>query len=298
MRSWYDMTSHMRLNERDGPSILAITTMEGDDWNAIDRAAILARRWKARLIVVKAMDNRQLSDAERRSIKEQIVRRIEALGPSGPVEVISGAAYSSEAVLEAVKQFTPDLVAMAPSIMWAMGTLVDTAPEAVAAGTRRPVLVATSSAGDYAAGLMATDLSPSCVETMEQVKHLDLLPVDHLTVLHAYSPLNETMVTYAGVDPKEVERISVAAEAKAMDDLNVFIDRCGLSGKVRARTSKAPPAAAVLEEAASISADLIVLGSSRRGSFARFLMGSTVGEVLAGAQCDVLVAPGSEHARD
>lgn len=292
------MTMQRGLNEREALSILAIASLEDDDWNAVDRAAALARRWKGRLIVVKTMDDRQLSDAERRSIKDSIERRIAERGPSAPVEVISGAAYSSEAILEAVKQIAPDLVVMAPSIVWAMGTLIATAPEAVVAVTRCPVLVARSGSKEYASGLMASDLSGSCVEAMGHIERLDLIPVDHLTVLHAYSPLNETMVTYAGVDAKEVERISVAAEAKAIDDLNVFIDRCGLSGKVRARTSKAPPAAAVLEEAASIAADLIVLGSSRRGSFARFLMGSTVGEVLAGAQCDVLVAPGSEDARD
>jgi len=292
------MNSQPPLNEPNCPSIMGVAPLDGDEWSAIDRAAILARRWKGRLIVLKAMDERQLSDAERLSVKEGIQRRVDMLGPPAPVEVISGAAYSSDAILEAVKQFTPDLVVMAPSIVWAMGTLVDTAPEAVAAATRCPVLVARPGSENYASGMMATDLSPSCVEAMRQVEHLDLLPVDRLTVLHAYSPLNETMVTYAGVDPKEAERTAVAAEATAMDELNAFIDQCGLSGRVRARTSKAPPAAAVLEEAESLAADLIILGSSRRGGLARFLMGSTVREVLARARCDVLITSGSRNARD
>jgi nucleotide-binding universal stress UspA family protein len=254
------MNSQARMNEASCPSILAVSPLDGDDWSAIDRAALLARRWKCRLIVLKAKDNRELSDAERRSIKEGIERRIAMLGPPGPVELISGAAYSSDAILEAVKQFTPRLVVMAPSVVWALGSLMDTAPEAVAAGTRCPVLVTGSGSGDYACGLMATDLSQSCVEAVGQILRLELLSVDRLTVLHAFSPLNEAMVTYAGVDPKEAERIAVAAEAKAMDDLDVFIDRCGLSGKVNARTSKAPPAAAVLEEAEAIQADLILSG--------------------------------------
>lgn len=294
------MNSQTRMNEASCPSILAVSPLDGDDWSAIDRAALLARRWKGRLIVLKANYHRQLSDAERRSIREGIERRITMLGPPGPVELISGAAYSSDAILDAVKQFNPNLVVMAPSVVWAMGTLVDTAPETVAAGTRCPVLVTKSGSRseDYASGLMATDLSQSCVEAVGRVMLLELLPVDRLTMLHAYSPLNETMVTYAGVDPKEAERIAVAAEARAMDGLNTFIGRCGLSGKVSARTSKAPPAAAVLEEAEAIQADLIILGTSRRGGLARFLMGSTVREVLIDVRCDVLIAPGSSDAQD
>ena len=292
------MNSQAQLNEASSPSILAVSPLDGYDWSTIDRAALLAERWKGRLIVLKAKNNRELSDAERRSIKEGIERRIAVLGPLAPVELISGAAYSSDAILEAVTQFTPRLVVMAPSVVWALGTLVDTAPETVAAGTRCPVLVTRSGSEDYASGLIATDLSPSCVDAVREALRLELLPVDRLTVLHAFSPLNEAMVTYAGVDPKEAERIAVAAEAKAMDDLDVFIDRCGLSGKVNPRTRKAPPAAAVLEAANAIQADLILLGSSRRGGLARFLMGSTVGEVLTAARCDVLVAPGSSNALD
>lgn len=291
------MTLDTKLKDR--PTILAISPLEGgDDWNAIDKAALLARRWKGRLVVLKSKDGRQLSEAERRALKDEIESHIATQGPSWSAEVVSGAAYSNGAILEAAKQFSPDLVVMAPSVVWALGTLVDSAPEVVAAGTRCPVLVTKVGTDVYGGGLMGTDLSQACAEAIGQVERLGLLPVERLTVLYAYSPLSETMVAFAGVDPREIDRVGVAAESRARDELLAFIDRCGLNGKVKIRTSKAPPAAAILTEADDQAADLIILGSSRRGSLARFLMGSTVRGVLAGARCDVLVAPGFGRAED
>ncbi len=286
------MTAHASTGSRSARSVLAVSALEGEDWNAVDRAAWLAGRWNCRLIVLKATDD-SLSDVERHAIRKRVERRIAALAPPHPPEMISGAAYSNEAITEAAKKFAAELVAMAPSVVQALSSVADSPPEAVATGARRPVLVAKAVLGDYGRGLMATDLSEACAEAVGLAQRLDLLPIERLTFLHAYSPMSEVMVAHAGVDPDELERVALGAERKAARDLDAFIEGCGLKGRVEARIAKDAPARAILDAATTTGADIIILGSSRRGGLSRFLMGSTVRDVLAGARCDVLVAPGS-----
>lgn len=58
---------------------------------------------------------------------------------------------------------------------------------------------------------------------------------------------------------------------------------------------KSPPAAAILEVAQMLNADLIVLGTSGRNALHRFLVGGTASRVVAEAPCPVLVVP-NRHA--
>jgi nucleotide-binding universal stress UspA family protein len=53
---------------------------------------------------------------------------------------------------------------------------------------------------------------------------------------------------------------------------------------------------AVLEEAARIKADLVVMASSGRSRVARFFVGSTADRVIREANCPVLVIPAAPHA--
>lgn len=55
--------------------------------------------------------------------------------------------------------------------------------------------------------------------------------------------------------------------------------------------SKAPPALVILESAAVLQPDLVVVGASGHGAFHRMIVGSTATRVLAEAQCPVLVVP-------
>jgi nucleotide-binding universal stress UspA family protein len=52
---------------------------------------------------------------------------------------------------------------------------------------------------------------------------------------------------------------------------------------------------AVLEEAARIKADLVVMASSGRSRVARFFVGSTADRVIREANCPVLVIPAAPH---
>lgn len=66
----------------------------------------------------------------------------------------------------------------------------------------------------------------------------------------------------------------------------------GPNRTVKAKTILGRPASVIVEEAAQIGADLVIVGSHGRGPFASALLGSVAAEVVDHAPCPVLVARG------
>lgn len=64
----------------------------------------------------------------------------------------------------------------------------------------------------------------------------------------------------------------------------------GRAASVAARVVDGRPAPAIIQAAASWSADLIITGTSGRGAFSRAILGSVSDEVVQSAPCPVLVA--------
>lgn len=67
----------------------------------------------------------------------------------------------------------------------------------------------------------------------------------------------------------------------------------GPNRTVKAKTILGRPASVIVEEAARIGADLLIVGSHGRGPFASALLGSVAAEVVDHAPCPVLVARGT-----
>jgi nucleotide-binding universal stress UspA family protein len=83
-------------------------------------------------------------------------------------------------------------------------------------------------------------------------------------------------------DPRlDQERDELLREA------NVLLRRQGIVAVALAR--RGDPAKEIVETAREIAADLIVIGSRRRGRVRRLLLGSVAGAVVREAACDVLV---------
>jgi len=79
-----------------------------------------------------------------------------------------------------------------------------------------------------------------------------------------------------------------AAETK----LDVHAAVCRTAGlSVASIVRYGPPVAAILEEADTVEAGLIIMGSHGHGRLYDLLVGSTAGGVLRGARCGVLILP-------
>jgi nucleotide-binding universal stress UspA family protein len=111
------------------------------------------------------------------------------------------------------------------------------------------------------------------------VIHVSYLPA---TVLAAMSG-----VPMATEDFAEAQRRSVWARIEGiLADTAVEVRTLDLEGY---------PADALVEHAASVAADLLVIGSRGRGALASLLLGSTSHRVVNHAPCDVLVVRRQEE---
>ncbi len=88
---------------------------------------------------------------------------------------------------------------------------------------------------------------------------------------------------FPGEDPA-IQR----ALARTLDDLADILRRSGLTVAVRIEPNR--PAAALIDRARSVAADLIVVGNRGRGPTASVLLGSVSAEIADHAPCPVLVA--------
>lgn len=121
-----------------------------------------------------------------------------------------------------------------------------------------------------------------------------------LTVFHAYPhPIEPPSVLYGGfpgmLPIDSLPRMTVSprqAHDAALAELRHFCDPMGAQGlDVHFEARPGSIVANILEEAASLNADLIVLGTHGRGGFGRWVIGSVAEHVLRKASCAVLTVP-------
>lgn len=89
-----------------------------------------------------------------------------------------------------------------------------------------------------------------------------------------------------------VQEAMVASEKTAATKLAVYADtfkNAGLS--VETVVHHGPPVHAILEEAAKVKADFILMGSHGHGKIYDLLVGSTASGVIKGAKCGVIIMP-------
>jgi nucleotide-binding universal stress UspA family protein len=108
----------------------------------------------------------------------------------------------------------------------------------------------------------------------------------HVPVEHADPSLTPGDRAYAAMLHEEHGRLVLAA---ALDHI------AAAGGELAgAQLRHGRPATAVLDEAATVGADLIVTGSRGSGQAKRVMLGSTAEEIVRGAACPVLVIRGAE----
>lgn len=72
-----------------------------------------------------------------------------------------------------------------------------------------------------------------------------------------------------------------------------YLSRSGVQAQVLTRGSEYDPAEQILDAAAEVGAELIVLGTRKRTPVGKFLLGSTIQRVILDAACPVLCVKGT-----
>ena len=145
--------------------------------------------------------------------------------------------------------------------------------------------------------LVAIDFSDVTTRVLEKATELAKALGGRLVVLHVIQP----PVNLSASDPILVEntaRITSAAE-KAADKYLERLEK-GLQadfGSVQVLRLTGAPVARILEQAAALPADYIVLGSHGHTAVYDLLVGSTAHGVLKKAPCPVIIVPPSAEQR-
>ena len=146
--------------------------------------------------------------------------------------------------------------------------------------------------------LLAIDGSPSSIEARDLVASLSIPSGSSVTMLTAYGVPTAwfgDLPASGGSEFAEAEEaVRREADAALAQLAAPFIGR-DWSVDRRVVAGRAP--GVIVETAAAVAADLIVLGSRGHGPIASMLLGSVSAEVVERASCSVLVARGSGVSR-
>jgi nucleotide-binding universal stress UspA family protein len=136
--------------------------------------------------------------------------------------------------------------------------------------------------------LCPIDFSESSAHALELAAAVAGWCQSRLVVVHAYAPL---FVPVPGLPPPP-ERVPEYEQERVLDQASRFVD-ASIGSAIKAKVSVvvSHPTAAILDSAASLPADLIVMGTHGLSGFEHLMLGSVTEKVLRRAACPVLTVP-------
>ena len=261
---------------------------------ALDRAAELAREWKARLVVCHALEAPPpVIDAPswRRPLepKEMVWRRIYAdLSEPGmvDVDVVVERGEPAILVLDTAARLGCELIVTGVARDETFGrALLGTTVESVVRRSKVPVLVVKARARrPYRDVMVASDFSEGSRKAL--VTALAMYPTARVSMFNAYQVLCEGFV-----DDKMSARSS--AEQQARLDGQAFLADTPVPAvqRVPLLCEYGTPVALLSELMQTGRVDLVVAGTRGRGRVAELLLGSVAQQLLADLPGDVMVVP-------
>jgi nucleotide-binding universal stress UspA family protein len=142
--------------------------------------------------------------------------------------------------------------------------------------------------------LLAVDGSVSSDRATQLVASFLLPPESLVRVLSVQQPyldflaMSWASVGNGGGHVETEEEMDTRHHREAIERAEITLKRAGL--KIEGFVVRGRPASAIVDEAAAMEADLVVLGSRGHGAIATMVLGSTASEVVDHAPCPVLVA--------
>lgn len=130
--------------------------------------------------------------------------------------------------------------------------------------------------------LVCYDGSPESERALARVAEIAAATPSDVTVVSVADPIYHTPPYTGYADPAEEE-----AHRRLLEEATRTLAGHGITAATVEPTGE--PAAAIVEAAAEMRADLVVVGSRHRGVVERLLFRSVSGELVVEAPCDVLV---------
>ena len=277
-------------------SLLAATDLSDAAQRVVRRAAALAARLGARLDLVHVADG---ADPHAASAATQALRELaDQTGRDAGIAV--GAAVqtgdAADAVVEAA--LAASMLVIGATRRSALQRMVlGSTAERLMRRSLRPVLVVKRPTDQpYRQVLVPVDLSAYSPPALALA--LAIAPDAHVTVMHASGATDAASVRAGGLSAGTQRNLDGDAQARAMVSLGELLDALPAADRARVTGSvvQGEPADAALANAAACNADLMVVGKHQRGAIEELLLGSVTNQLLAQADCDLLVVTGATRA--
>ena len=138
--------------------------------------------------------------------------------------------------------------------------------------------------------LVALDLSDSSEKVLGEARRIAAGTAARLWLLHVAEPDPDFVGWEAG--PQSVRDGVAEAFRKEHQQIQAMADNLrDASVEATALLIQGPTVASILEQAAKVDADMIVMGSHGHGAVHQLLVGSVSEGVLRDADCPVLIVP-------
>lgn len=285
--------------------ILAATDFSGLGNDAVRRAALLAARENAELLIVHAFPRQSALEAAfggadeiparlRAAAAANLDALVEAARAAGVVRVHTELAEGSahRAVADAAETFRPDLTVIGAHGKGALLQffLGGTAARILAHAVGPVLVVRRPVAQDYRHTLAAVDLGPRSDAVLRAA--LLVAANARLTVLHAYRAPFEAKLRYKGFPEADILRYAEIESRAAQRNMEALLADPELAGlDIARRIVHGDPNPALPDAIRELDADLIAVGKHGGSRLGEAVMGSVSRFLAYYAPCDVLVVP-------
>ena len=281
-------------------TVLCATDLSSRCDRAVDRAALLAREWHARMVVVHALEttseflqSRRLHDLptwqrpqDRAEAVAQQLRSDMVDAGADPTVVVETGEPAAVILAQAERQ-KADLIITGVARSELFGRrLIGTTVDALIRRADTPILLVRGRPRQpYRNIVVASDFSPGSRQGLELAARL-FAPAP-LTLFHAYS-----VPTGGALDTARQAREGWRSLVR--QDAQIFLDQSDLGSMyprdVRLLLEEGDAGLLLRDYVGVAAVDLVVTGAPSRGALMEMLLGSTAQRLVDEMPCDVLVA--------
>ena len=269
--------------------ILLATDLGPRSDRALDRALLLAQAWQARLLALTVLEPGGQGDLQ--AARQRAERRLRADLDGADLPLTARVAQGPvvDTVLQVAEAEDSGLIVTGVARHEALSRVVlGSSVDALARRAPRPLLVVRERARKpYQRVLVSTDFSSVSHHALETAAAW--FPAAQFTLFHAFG---NPYPALAGMDAAQARN---AGHAQAEREAQGFLPTAQLPDAVRAglrwQFMHGDAGQLLHEHGLNHPADLVVLGTARRGGVPRLLLGSVAQRILEQAENDVLVVP-------
>jgi nucleotide-binding universal stress UspA family protein len=274
-------------------NVLVATDFSAVARTAVARAAHLPFSAGGRLELIHVLPERRsatIADAEARERLDEVRDSLlPAVG--GPAVVISVGHGQPAAVLcDRARHSRAELIVIGRHGTRSVEDMLigTTAERVVRHGSTSTLIVMTPAGAPYRRPLVAVDLSESSRLALDLAARISRPPGDEIAVLHVVSSESDRDNPVIHASTLELRRELILGDAHRK--LSAFLSTTNLPVRWRSAIQFGEPGSRILEAARQHGSDLIVVGSTGKGTLRRALLGSVAEIVMGAATCDVIVA--------